>query len=79
MTRVNVQAPDAGFPELLERVKRGDEVVIVERGKPVAKLSAHPQGKRDYRSFVGCWRGQVDVSGAEEADKTIYRKLGMIE
>ncbi|HKG39173.1 MAG TPA: hypothetical protein VKB25_09315 [Conexibacter sp.] len=79
MTRVNVQAPEAGFPELLDRVKHGEEVVIIESGKPVAKLVAHPQQKRDYRSFIGCWKDRVDVSGADDADKAIYRKLGMID
>ncbi len=78
MSRVNIQAPEAGFPELLDRVKQGDEVVIIEGGKPIAKLVAHPQQKRDYRSFIGCWSGRVDVSGADDVDKAIYRKLGMM-
>jgi prevent-host-death family protein len=78
MTRVNAQAPEARLPDLLARVARGEEVVIVERGKPVAKVVPHPQRERNYRSIVGCWKGRVDVSGADEADKAIYRKLGML-
>lgn len=78
MTRLNVEAPEARLPDLLKRVGQGEEIVLVERGKPAAKLAPHPQPKRDYGAFVGCWKGRVDVSGADEADKAIYRKLGMI-
>jgi prevent-host-death family protein len=79
MARINVQSPGARLPDLLARVARGEEIVIVASGKPLAKVVPHPEQKRDYRAFVGCWKGRVDVSGADEADKAIYRKLGMIE
>ena len=75
---MNVEAPEARLPDLLKRVGQGEEIVLVERGKPVAKLAPHPKQKRNYRAFIGCWQGRVDVSGADEADKAIYRKLGMI-
>ena len=78
MTRMNVEAPEASLPDLLKRVGQGEEIVLVERGKPVAKMVQHPQQERNYRSIVGCWKGRVDVSGADEADKAIYRKLGML-
>ncbi len=78
MTRMNVEGVQARLPELLERIAHGEEVAIIQRGKPVAKLVAHPHRKRNYRAFVGCWKGRVDVSGADEADQAIYRKLGMI-
>jgi prevent-host-death family protein len=79
MTRVNVQGAKVRLQELLDRVKQGEEVAIIERGKPVAKLVTYPQHRRNYRSIVGCWHGRVDLSGADEADKVIYRKLGMID
>lgn len=78
MPRLNAAAAKDRLPELLDRVEQGEEVAILRRGKPVAKLVPHPQRKRNYRAFVGCWHGRVDVSGADEADKAIYRKLGMI-
>jgi antitoxin (DNA-binding transcriptional repressor) of toxin-antitoxin stability system len=78
MTRVNAQSLQSRLPELLDRVKHGEEVAIIERGKPVAKLVVHPQRRRNYRSIVGCWHGRVDLSGADAADKAIYRKLGML-
>lgn len=78
MTRLKAHTVRDRFSELLDRVKRGEEVTILERGKPVAKLVAYPQHRRNYRSIVGCWHGRVDLSGADEDDKAIYRKLGMI-
>ena len=78
MSRVDVETATSCFSELLDRVKQGEEIAIIERGKSVAKLIAHPPRRRDYRSIVGCWKGLVDVSGADEDDKAIYRKLGML-
>jgi hypothetical protein len=43
MTRVNVQAPEAGFPELLDRVKQSEEVVMIKRLK--GQLDAQAQGE----------------------------------
>lgn len=78
MTRVKLHALTTRLPELLDRVKQGEEVTILERGKPVAKLVTYPQHRRNYRAIVGCWHGRVDLSGADEDDKAIYRKLGML-
>jgi prevent-host-death family protein len=36
MPRVNAQSLQSRLPELLDRVKHGEEVAIIERGKPVA-------------------------------------------
>jgi antitoxin (DNA-binding transcriptional repressor) of toxin-antitoxin stability system len=79
MSRVDIEIATERLPELLDRVKCGDEIAIIERGKSVAKLVRHPPQERNYRSIVGCWKGRVDVSGADEADKAIYRTLGMLE
>jgi len=42
MTGVDAETAASSFPELLARVKRGEEVAIIERGKSVAKLVVHP-------------------------------------
>lgn len=39
MTEVSVAEAKARLSELLDRVERGEELVITRRGKPVAKLS----------------------------------------
>ena len=38
MATVNVHAAKTQFSQLLERVARGEEVVIAKAGKPVARL-----------------------------------------
>ena len=38
MTIVNIHAAKTHFSQLLERVARGEEVVIAKAGKPVARL-----------------------------------------
>lgn len=47
MERYEVEE-DARLAELVERAARGDEVVIVRGGRPVAKLAAEP-GVEDRR------------------------------
>lgn len=39
MTEVGVAEAKARLSELLDRVERGEEVVITRRGKPVARVS----------------------------------------
>ena len=39
MTEVSVAEAKAHLSELLDRVERGEEIVITRRGKPVAKVS----------------------------------------
>ena len=39
MTEVSVAEVKAHLSELLDRVERGEEIVITRRGKPVAKVS----------------------------------------
>lgn len=38
MTTVNIHAAKTHFSQLLQRVARGEEVVIAKAGKPVARL-----------------------------------------
>jgi antitoxin (DNA-binding transcriptional repressor) of toxin-antitoxin stability system len=78
MTHVNFQAAQANLAELLDLVERGEKVAIVRDDKNPVRLVADPQPRRNYRAIVGCWQGRVDVSRADEADKAIYRKLGML-
>jgi prevent-host-death family protein len=38
-TQVNLQEAKTHLSELLERVQRGEEIIIAKAGKPVARLS----------------------------------------
>lgn len=42
MDVVNVHEAKTHFSKLLERVERGEEVVIARRGQPIARLVPHP-------------------------------------
>jgi prevent-host-death family protein len=43
MTEVSVAQAKAHLSELLDRVERGEELLITRRGKPVARVSAVQQ------------------------------------
>ncbi len=38
MAKVNVREAREQLPDLLDRVEHGEEVIVVRRGKPVARL-----------------------------------------
>jgi len=59
--------------ELLESVKRGEEVIITYRGYPCAKLVPIDQetGKKEKSELFGIWKDNPDV---KDVDKYI-RKL----
>ncbi len=46
MVTVNLAQAKAGLSALLNRVERGEEIVITRHGKPVAQLSAVHQPKK---------------------------------
>jgi prevent-host-death family protein len=51
---VNVQDAKARLSELLDRVERGEEIVIARRSRPVARLvAAHPPTERQLGFMPG--------------------------
>jgi len=48
ITETSIQANDAGaaFPELLERVAKGETITILEDGRPIARLVPEPEERR---------------------------------
>jgi prevent-host-death family protein len=58
--QVNIHDAKTHLSKLLERVQRGEEIVIGKAGKPVAKLVPYrePSGPRR----PGGWKGQVRIS-----------------
>lgn len=57
---VNVHEAKTHLSRLLERVSRGEEIVIAKAGKPVAKLVPYrePQEPRS----PGAWQGRVRIA-----------------
>lgn len=57
---VNVHEAKTHLSRLLERVERGEEIVIARAGKPVARLvPAEPKPKR---GMYGKYKGQIWMS-----------------
>ncbi len=48
MTEVSVAEAKAHLSALLDRVERGEEVVITRRGKPVAKVSSVVPARKPF-------------------------------
>ena len=56
----NVHQAKTNFSRLLERVRRGEEIVIGKAGKPVAKLVPYHDAGPPRRG--GQWRGRVRIA-----------------
>lgn len=54
---VNVHEAKTHLSRLLERVERGDEIVIARAGSPVARLV--PVEPMTRRRPMGCYKGQI--------------------
>ena len=57
---VNVHEAKTHFSRLLERVARGEEIVIGKAGKPVAKLVPYKEDQRPRE--LGGWRGKAWIA-----------------
>lgn len=77
----NVHDAKTHFSKLLDRVERGEQIVIARNGRPVAQLAAY-QPRRRRRPRPDAWKGLVpDISLAEfnAADEEIARDFGMLD
>jgi prevent-host-death family protein len=66
MVITNVSEAKASLSKLLEKVERGEEVVIAKAGKPVAKLVPY-RLDTSPRVLDGIWQDQVEI--AEDFDE----------
>ncbi len=74
MITVNVHEAKSRLSELLERVERGEEVVIARAGKPVARLQIYETAIRkpgflgaEYRLTEDFNRCDAEIAAAFEA------------
>jgi prevent-host-death family protein len=63
---VNTHEAKTQLSKLLERVERGEEVVIGRAGRPVARLVPYREERTPRQP--GLWRGRVTM--AEDFDET---------
>ena len=73
METVNVHEAKTNLSRLLARVEMGEEIIIANRGTPIAKLL--PYGDKNYPSRVaGRLKGQFSVPpDFSQTDKDIIR------
>ena len=71
MSKVNVRQAREKFPELLDRVEHGEEIVVTRRGKEIAKIV--PIIQRVHRlPSLKAFRESIAPSGTPAAE--ILRK-----
>ncbi len=74
---VNLAQAKACLSELLDKVERGEDIVITRHGRPVARLSAVSRPKRplrslaEFRASLPRWRGASDVLLREARDESL--------
>jgi len=64
-TKVNVHEAKTHFSKLLERVARGEEIVIARAGKPVARLV--PFKESVARRIPGTAKGKIIIASDFDA------------
>lgn len=65
--RVGVLEAKTHLSELLREVEKGDDVILLRAGKPVARITRlEPARKR--KSSYGMFKGQIEMSDDFDAD-----------
>ena len=64
-TIVNMHEAKTHFSKLIERVRRGEEIIVAKAGKPVAKLLPIAQGAQVR--VPGSARGKITLSADFDA------------
>ena len=64
-TTVNVHEAKTTFSKLLERVRRGEEVIVAKAGKPVARPVPFESARPERRP--GSARGMIEISSHFDA------------
>lgn len=62
--RVTAKEARERFRELLDRAERGEEVVILRRGKPVVRLTRARPARGRHLPDLGDFRASIQVRGA---------------
>lgn len=68
---MNIHEAKTHLSRLIERVSRGEEIIVAKAGRPVAKLV--PLAPRTDRRIPGTARGQITV--ARDFDAPLPKEL----
>ncbi|MFF5233859.1 type II toxin-antitoxin system Phd/YefM family antitoxin [Dactylosporangium sp. NPDC000521] len=64
----NMHEAKTNLSKIIERVERGEEIIIDRAGTPVAKVV--PLVRRVNRTAIGSLAGQLDLSGDWDSPET---------
>lgn len=62
MQIINISEAKATLSQLIDKVLRGEEVIIGKAGKPVAKLIPFDLDTTPRKLGAGAWRGQIWIA-----------------
>ena len=62
MQITNISEAEASLSKLVEKVLKGDEVIIGKAGKPVAKLVPYDLESSPRQLGVGKWNGKIWIA-----------------
>ena len=71
---VNMHEAKTHLSKLVERVEKGEEIVISRAGKPAAKLVPVPQEKPGKRT-LGVWEGKGFWMASDEEMKKVDQEI----
>lgn len=74
----NISEAKAQLSALIERVAKGEEIIIGKAGKPVAKVIPYQPARKNRR--LGCFKGQIKIApDFDEWPEDIAKSLGIID
>lgn len=74
MEKYNVAEAKSRLSEILERVSQGEEILLMRRGRPVARVS--PAGEGVGKSILGAGRHDPNINHDVIADDEWWRPMG---
>jgi prevent-host-death family protein len=77
MTEVGMHEAKSNLSKLVERVEKGEEIVITRRGQPAARLVPERKGG-GFAALSGAWRGRVRIADDfDELPDDLAKSLGV--
>ena len=78
METMTIQEAQAHLPQLIERAAAGEEIIIAEAGKPVAKLVGYQHIPKPREP--GIWKGKIKIADDfDELPEEIAKAFGIEE
>ena len=78
MDMLNISEAKAQLSAVIERVSKGEDILIGKAGKPVAKIVRYEPAHKNKR--WGCFKGRIKVADDfDEWPEDIAKALGMID